>query len=111
MNIKPNKVRTKDTKTSIITALPILLETFLSSLLPKDKLKSADAPSPNKSAKESAITVNGYTIFVAVLPRYPTPQPINIWSTMLYKAPTNIEIIQGIEKLSSNLLIFSLPKS
>ena len=77
---------------------------------PSFKLKYADVPSPNIKAKAKPTIVNGKTTFVAPFPRYPTPQPIKIWSTILYNELTNNDIIQGIENFLINLLIFSVPK-
>ena len=47
------------------------------------KLKYAEAPSPNIKANARHTIVRGNTTFVAPFPKYPTPQPINIWSTIL----------------------------
>ena len=48
-------------------------------------------------------------MFVAPFPKYPTPQPMKIWSTMLYNEFTNIDIIHGIENFLINFPIFSFP--
>ena len=62
-------------------ATPLAASVFL--LAPSIKLIYADDPSPNISAKAANTMVMGKMMFVAPLPRYPTPQPIKIWSTML----------------------------
>ena len=51
----------------------------------------------------------GNTTFVAPFPKYPTPCPINIWSTMLYNELTSIDIMQGIENILISFPIFSFP--
>ena len=50
---------------------------------PSFKLRNDDVPSPNIKANAKHIIVSGNTTFVAPFPKYPTPQPIKIWSTML----------------------------
>ena len=49
-------------------------------------------------------------MFVAPFPKYPTPWPIYIWSTILYNEFTSIDIIHGIENFLINFPIFSVPK-
>ena len=66
---------------SIPFATPFLASSFFFS--PSFKLKNADVPSPNINAKAKHTIFNGNIMFVAPFPRYPTPQPINIWSTIL----------------------------
>ena len=54
----------------------------------------------------------GNTIDVAAFPRYPRDElPINIWSTILYRAFISNEKIQGREYFRISLLIFSVPKN
>ena len=62
-------------------ATPLLASSFFFS--PSFKLKYAEAPSPNIKANARHTIVRGNTTFVAPFPKYPTPQPINIWSTIL----------------------------
>ena len=76
---------------------------------PSFKLRYADAPSPNINDNANPIIVNGNTTFVAPFPMYPTPQPINIWSIILYNEFTNNDIIHGIENFLINFPIFSVP--
>ena len=89
------------------TSKSLLASSFFFS--PNFKLKYAEAPSPNIKANASAIIFNGNTTFVAPFPKYPTPHPINIWSTILYNEFTTSDIIHGIENFLINLIIFSLP--
>ena len=56
---------------------------------------------------DTLIVVRGKATFVAAFPFIPTPCPINIWSTMLYNAPTSIDIMLGAANLKRSLYIFS----
>ena len=98
-----------DTSTDIIIpfATPLLSSSFFFS--PNFRLKYADAPSPNINANARAIIFNGNTTLVAPFPKYPTPQPINIWSTILYSELTTSDIIHGIENFFINFIISSFP--
>ena len=88
---------------------PTPLAADFSSPSPSFRLKYAAAPSPISRLKAMAITVIGMTTLVAPLPRYPTPCPIKIWSTMLYKALTTIEMILGTANVSTSFPIRSVP--
>ena len=90
---------------SIPLPIPVSASFFFFS--PSFRLKYADAPSPNIKENANPIITNGNTTFVAPFPKYPTPCPMNIWSTMLYNEFTNIETMQGIENFNISLPIFS----
>ena len=88
---------------------PTPLAADFSSPSPSFRLRYAAAPSPIRRLKAIAITVMGITTLVAPLPRYPTPCPIKIWSTMLYKALTTIEMILGTANVTISFPIRSVP--
>ena len=46
-----------------------------------------------------SVTV-GNTIFVAAFPSIPTTWPMNIWSVILYMAPTSMLMIEGMAYLA-----------
>lgn len=53
----------------------------------------------------------GKTMPVAALPRYPSSLlPMKIWSTMLYRAVTSREKIQGMEKVRRSFPKGAWPK-
>ena len=98
-----------DTIVAIDSAFPTPFAASSFFFSPSFKLKYADAPSPNISENANPIITNGNTTFVAPFPRYPTPHPIKIWSTMLYSEFTNRDIMHGIENFLINFPIFSVP--
>ena len=110
-NINTIAHRSIDTIEPATIPLPTPFSASFCFFSPSLKLKYADVPSPNINENAIHTTVIGNTIFVAPFPRYPTPHPINIWSTMLYNAFTTIDIIHGIANFLSSFPIFSVPKS
>ena len=110
-NIRIDAHNITDTIAPTTIPLPTPFSASFFFFSPNLKLKYADVPSPNISENARHITTIGNTMFVAPFPKYPTPQPINIWSTILYNAFTTIDIIHGIANALNNLLIFSVPKS
>ena len=65
------------------TAVPATSRACLSSFRPSAKLKFEAAPIPTINPIAIQIVVIGKAIFVAAFPKYPTPCPIKIWSTIL----------------------------
>ena len=58
---------------------------------------------PISSAMARQMVVRGYATLVAALPRYPTPWPMKIWSTMLYRELTSMARMLGTAKERSSL--------
>ena len=69
--------------TNSSTAVPATSRACLSSFRPSAKLKFDAAPIPTIKPIAIQMVVIGKAIFVAAFPRYPTPCPIKIWSTIL----------------------------
>ena len=109
-NINTDTHKINDTIAPTVIPLPTPFSASFFFFSPNLKLKYADVPSPNINEKAKHTTTIGNTIFVAPFPKYPTPHPINIWSTILYNAFTTIDIIHGIANFLSSFPIFSVPK-
>ena len=88
---------------------PMPFAADLSSPSPSFRLRHAAAPSPISRLIEIAMTVIGITTLVAPFPRYPTPCPIKIWSTILYRALTTMEIMLGTANVSISFPTRSVP--
>ena len=86
---------------------PIIVVAFSLSPLPSSRLYEEAPPRPKNNDIETHIVVRGKATLVAAFPFIPTPCPINIWSTMLYNAPTSIDIMLGVPNLKRSLYIFS----
>ena len=108
-NINVITLNNTDTMLEITIPFPIPCSASFFFFSPNFKLRYADAPSPNIRENANPIITRGNTTFVAPFPRYPTPCPMNIWSTILYNEFTNIDIIQGIENALINFPTFSVP--
>ena len=96
-----------ETITEIVIAFPTPFAASFGFFSPNFKLKYAAPPSPNINANARHTIVSGNTTFVAPFPKYPTPQPMKIWSTILYSEFTNSDIIHGIANFLISFPIFS----
>lgn len=56
-----------------------------------------------------AMVEMGAMILVAPFPSMPTPCPMNIWSTMLYRALTTMDKMPGIANPRKSLPALSVP--
>ena len=64
-------------------------------------------PAPSRVETDSTMVTIGKATVVAALPRYPTPWPMNIWSTILYNAFTTMEMTAGRANCRNNFGIGS----
>ena len=95
MKIKNAAVSTRLTTVTSMVALAAPFWAAARSPSPGFRLKNAAPPLPIIIARASATMVIGKTTLVAPLPRYPTPQPMKIWPTMLYRELTGSAITLG----------------
>lgn len=63
-----------------------------------ERLKAEAEPTPNRSAVAVHTVVKGKATLVAALPSSPMLLPMEIWSTILYKAPTSMAMMLGTAK-------------
>ena len=82
-NIWTNIVKIIPIRNRELTDVPTTALAFSGLPRPSSKLKFAAAPIPIVRPIARHIVVIGKAIFVAAFPKYPTPWPMNIWSTML----------------------------
>ncbi len=69
----------------------------------------APTPAPIRLASDRITVTTGEVTAAAALPRYPTPCPINTWSTRLYSALTSMHTTDGSANRSSSLPTGSVP--
>ena len=74
------------------------------------KLKPDAEPIPNVRAVARHKVVSGKATLVAAFPNSPTVCPIKIWSTILYRDITIIDIILGTANFFNNFPIGCVPK-
>lgn len=109
-NINHNRAKSTDINIFVIWKVPKVFETY-SYFFSQSFLEITDAAQiPIAIAKAQIIIWIGKTIDNAAIHFVPTPLPINIVSTKLYKDITSIHMTAGDDCLSNSLYIFSSHK-
>lgn len=102
-NTRPRTAISRPTATAKTTALPRFFRAPASSRRPRKRLYPEAQPMPMRQARAVMRVNTGKATLAAAMARSPIPQPMKVWSTMLFMELTTWLQMAGREKVQMSL--------